>query len=78
NGIQVFPNPTSGFVTIQNKNNSNLKNVEVYNVAGQLIQRFNVNNVKNASLDMSQLLNGTYILKVNSETESNSVKVIKK
>lgn len=78
NGIQVYPNPTSGFVTIQNKNNSNLKNVEVYNVAGQLIQKFNVNNVKNASLDMSQLLNGTYILKVNSDTESNSVKVIKK
>ncbi|SDE86478.1 M4 family metallopeptidase [Epilithonimonas hungarica] len=78
NGITVFPNPTSGFVSIQNKNNSNLKNVEVYNVAGQLIQRFNVSNAKNASLDMSQLVNGTYILKVNSETESNSVKVIKK
>jgi len=78
NGIQVFPNPTSGFVTIQNKNNSNLKNVEVYNVAGQLIQRFNVSNTKNASLDMSQLVNGTYILKVNSDTESNTVKVIKK
>ncbi|MPS73191.1 MAG: T9SS type A sorting domain-containing protein [Chryseobacterium sp.] len=78
NGITVFPNPTSGFVSIQNKNNSNLKNVEVYNVAGQLIQRFNVGNTKNASLDMSQLVNGTYILKVNSDTESNSVKVIKK
>jgi len=78
NGIQVFPNPTSGFVTIQNNKNSNLKNVEVYNVAGQLIQKFNLSNVKNASLDMSQLLNGTYVLKVNSETESNSVKVIKK
>lgn len=78
NGIQVFPNPTSGFVTIQNSKNSNLKNVEIYNVAGQMIQRFNVSNAKNASLDMSQLVNGTYILKVNSETESNSVKVIKK
>ncbi|WP_027383284.1 M4 family metallopeptidase [Epilithonimonas caeni] len=78
NGITVFPNPTSGFVSIQNKNNSILKNVEVYNVAGQLIQRFNVGNTKNASLDMSQLVNGTYILKVNSDTESNSVKVIKK
>lgn len=78
NGIQVYPNPTSGFVTIQNSKNSNLKNVEIYNAAGQLIQTFNVKNAKNASLDMSQLLNGTYILKVNSETESNSVKVIKK
>lgn len=78
NGISVFPNPTSGFVTIQNKNNSNLKNVEIYNVAGQLVQRFNVSNAKNASLDMSQLMNGTYVLKVISETETNSVKVIKK
>lgn len=78
NGIQVYPNPTSGFVTIQNSKNSNLKDVEIYNVAGQLIQKFNVNNAKNASLDMSQLQKGTYILKVNSETESNSVKVIKK
>ncbi|KFC24613.1 M4 family metallopeptidase [Chryseobacterium sp. FH1] len=79
NGIQVYPNPTSGFVTIQNIKNSNLKNVEVYNVAGQLIQKYDLNNnTKNTSLDMSQLINGTYILKVNSETESNSVKVIKK
>lgn len=78
NSISVYPNPTSGFVTIQNKNNSNLKNVEIYNVAGQLVQRFNVSNAKNASLDMSQLTNGTYVLKVVTETESNSVKVIKK
>ena len=78
NGIQVYPNPTSGFVTIQNNKNTSLKKVEVYNVAGQLIQNFNVNNVNKASLDMSQLVNGTYILKINSETESNSVKVIKK
>ncbi|WP_312761159.1 M4 family metallopeptidase [Epilithonimonas sp.] len=78
NSISVYPNPTSGFVTIQNKNNSNLKNVEIYNVAGQLVQKFNVSNAKNASLDMSQLTNGTYVLKVISETETNSVKVIKK
>ncbi|WP_313098724.1 M4 family metallopeptidase [Epilithonimonas sp.] len=78
NSISVYPNPTSGFVTIQNKNNSNLKNVEIYNVAGQLVQRFNVSNAKNASLDMSQLTNGIYVLKVISETETNSVKVIKK
>ena len=79
NSITIFPNPTSGFVTIQNKSNDNLKNVEVYNAAGQLIKNFNLNNGFNkASLDMSQLANGTYILKVKSETENNTVKVIKK
>lgn len=79
NGITVFPNPTSGFVTIQNTKNSSLKNVEIYNAAGQLIKNFNLNSgINKASLDMSQLTNGTYILKVKSESESNSVKVIKK
>ena len=79
NGISVFPNPTSGFVTIQNTKNSDLKTVEIYNVAGQLIKNFKLNSGTNkASLDMSQLLNGTYILKVKSESENNTVKVIKK
>lgn len=79
NGISVFPNPTSGFVTIQNTKNSDLKTVEIYNVAGQLINNFKLNSGTNkASLDMSQLLNGTYILKVKSESENNTVKVIKK
>lgn len=79
NGISVFPNPTSGFVTIQNTKNSELKTVEIYNVAGQLIKNFKLNSGTNkASLDMSQLLNGTYILKVKSESENNTVKVIKK
>ena len=79
NGISVFPNPTSGFVTIQNTKNSDLKTVEIYNVAGQLIKNFKLNSGTNkASMDMSQLLNGTYILKVKSESENNTVKVIKK
>lgn len=79
NGISVFPNPTSGFVTIHNTKNSDLKTVEIYNVAGQLIKDFKLNSGTNkASLDMSQLLNGTYILKVKSESENNTVKVIKK
>ncbi len=79
NGITVYPNPTSGFVTIQNTRNSNLKQVEVYNAAGQLIKNFNMNNGFNkASLDMSMLSNGTYILKVKSDNEDNTVKVIKK
>lgn len=79
NGISVFPNPTSGFVTIQNTKNSDLKSVEIYNTAGQLIKNFNLNSgTSKASLDMSQLMNGTYILKVKSESENNTVKVIKK
>lgn len=79
NSITVFPNPTSGFITVQNSNNTNLKTVEIFNIAGQLIKNFSLDNGFNkASVDMSQLANGTYILKIKSDNESNTVKVIKK
>lgn len=77
--VQVFPNPTSGMVTIQNDRNLNIKNVEIYSNSGQLIQNFNLNkNSKSMSLDINKLTKGTYLFKINSESGSNSVKVIKK
>ncbi len=79
NAVQVFPNPASGMVTIQNDRNLNIKNVEIYSNSGQLIQTHNMNNsAKNTSLDISKLPKGTYLFKINSEAGSNSVKVIKK
>lgn len=79
NSIQVFPNPTSGIINIQNQKNLNIKNVEIYNIAGQLVQSFPINNsAKNTSLDLSKLIKGNYLLKINSNTESTTVKVIKK
>jgi len=78
NSVQVFPNPTSGAITIQNEKNLNLKNVEIYNAAGQLVKTVSLNkNSKNNSLDVTALAKGTYIFKINSDTETNAVKVIK-
>ncbi len=77
--VQVFPNPTSGQITIQNDRSINIKNVEIYSTSGQLIQTFKVNgNLRNTSLDVSKLPIGTYFFKINSESGNTSVKVIKK
>lgn len=79
NGLQVFPNPTSGLLTIQNNQQLKLNTVQVYSVAGQLIKSFKVeNSAKNTTIDLSTFAKGTYIVKVNSDTESTNVKVIKK
>ena len=78
NGFQVFPNPTGGLLTIQNNNQAKLNNVQVYSLTGQLVKSFRLDhNAKNATIDLSTFAKGTYIVKVNSETESTSVKVIK-
>ena len=79
NGVKVFPNPTSGIITVENTKNQNLKNAEIYNVAGQLVKSFPLNkSSKNTTLDLGNLTKGTYILKINSDNESSSVKIIKK
>jgi len=76
--VNVFPNPTSGIITIENTKKLNLKTAEIYNVSGQLIQSFILNKSVKNTVDMSSLPKGVYILKVNSDNESNTVKVIKK
>ncbi|MDR2205894.1 MAG: M4 family metallopeptidase [Flavobacteriaceae bacterium] len=75
--FQVFPNPTSGIVTIQNSKNLNLKTAELYNATGQLIRTFKLNGTSQ-NLDLSKIERGNYILKISSETETSSVKIIKK
>ncbi|QOW10588.1 T9SS type A sorting domain-containing protein [Kaistella flava (ex Peng et al. 2021)] len=79
NGLQVFPNPTSGLLTIQNDRQVKLNSAQVYSVSGQLVKSFKLDNTaKNSTIDLSTIAKGTYIIKVNSATESSNVKVIKK
>ncbi|GAB4165619.1 MAG: hypothetical protein Tsb0033_27400 [Winogradskyella sp.] len=60
--IMVYPNPARDVITI--KTNSNIDNVWLYNALGQLVMDQNTN-LK--TLDVSQLQDGLYILKIKSE-----------
>ena len=78
-GLQVFPNPTSGLLTIQHHKQMKLNSAQVYSTTGQLIKSFKLDqNGKSSIIDLSAFAKGTYIVKINSDTESSSVKVIKK
>ena len=77
--MQVFPNPTSGVLTIQNGKQLKLNTAQVYSTAGQLIKSFNLNsNAKSSTIDLSGMVKGTYMIKLNTDTESTNVKIIKK
>jgi len=76
--IKVFPNPTSGIITIENAKKLNLKNAEIYSVSGQKLQSFIMDKSVKNTIDISSLAKGVYILKVNSDNESSTVKIIKK
>lgn len=73
--ISVYPNPTSGIVTIEGK--SNLKSIQLFDVQGRLLQTKLQNDVS-ASIDISDKSNGIYFLKITSETGIKVEKIIKK
>ncbi|OWK74532.1 bacillolysin [Flavobacteriaceae bacterium JJC] len=78
NGVQVFPNPTSGMLTIQNNTATKLNTAQVYSATGQLIKSFKLDKaVRNSTIDLSAFDKGVYMIKINSDQESTSVKVIK-
>ena len=66
NNISIYPNPTKGIVNIKSAENSN---VFVYNILGDLVASFN-NISNNSKVDLSNLSEGNYVIKVVSEKES--------
>lgn len=73
--ISYFPNPVTDNLNISY--DSKIKDVEIYNASGQIIKTAGIN-AENGIIDMKNLPVGSYILKVNSEKDSQTVKIIKK
>ena len=73
--LHYYPNPTQGILYIEYANI--IENVEVYNAVGQLVksQDFDSNKV---TLDINELSNGTYLLKLSINGQQQLIKVMKK
>jgi len=65
----VYPNPTTGKVFIQFKGiaDKSVITVDVYDVAGAHVLSLQASDIRNntAEMDMGQLANGVYLLKIN-------------
>lgn len=72
---RVYPNPTSRFLNINAKNA--IDKISVYNLAGQEVMKYAPKDI-NASLDVSALPKGTYILKTTVLGQVETQKFIKK
>lgn len=78
NTINVYPNPTSGMLTIDNSKNS-INSIEILNNQSQSLKTFNVNK-PNFNINLRELgfKNGLYILKVQTTTETIIKKIMVK
>ena len=68
-GIQIYPNPTSGLLNIS----ENLKNVAIYDVVGRKVY---VQSEAEATIDLSNLAVGQYLLVAEVEGQLISTKIV--
>ncbi|WP_445735399.1 T9SS type A sorting domain-containing protein [Mariniflexile sp.] len=73
--ISIAPNPASHHVNILSNNGTDITSVELFNVSGQQIQAHVTNN---NMLDVRNLSDGMYFLKINSQKGSATKKLIVK
>lgn len=78
NSLSVYPNPAIDFVTVSVKDESiAIEKAELYNVYGQLLRTVEINS-NNATISISDLATGTYIVKVFSNKGTASLPIIRK
>jgi M6 family metalloprotease-like protein len=64
--IKVFPNPTTGQLTIKNEQLT-IKNIEIYDIYGRKLSHFTFQDSQ-FTIDIAHLANGLYFLKIDNKT----------
>lgn len=74
--IEVYPNPTSGYLTMK-MNNNNFERFSFYNVTGEKVLSGNINSPV-CTIDVSSFDKGVYLLKVENVSECQVIETIVK
>ena len=72
--FSVYPNPTTGIVTIPNYN-GDIRAIQVFDIAGKVVNQLSTSNIE---VDLSDLSNGVYFLRIEDAAtgKTNSAKLI--
>jgi hypothetical protein len=75
--ILIYPNPTSGILTLETNSNNLLEKVIVYSVDARVIKSLVIGHSEQTSVDLKELASGIYFLDCVSEGGSQRIKVVK-
>jgi len=75
NTINIFPNPSQGFFTIQSETSIGRGEIKVFNTLGEIIYQNNLSS-NTTELDLSNQPNGVYFVKINSNENSITKRII--
>ena len=76
NNIKIFPNPTDNILFIDTIEKQ-IQKIEIFDLQGRLLKTINENKDK-YQIDVSNFSSTTYLIKLSTETGSQTVKIVKK
>ena len=75
--VKIYPNPVTNEITLSYQETTLLKNIELYNLLGRLIEKFPVQSPTSTTLAMGEFPAGLYLLKLNGEHQSKTLRIKK-
>ena len=75
--LNVFPNPATDFIIIENPSDKKITKIEIFSIDGILLLSSDINSTSNNfEIDCSFLPSGIYFMKIAGESFSNTHKII--
>ncbi len=76
NELEIFPNPASDYLSINSDKINESTTIEIFDIIGNELKNEKINLQIHNSLNISDLANGIYLLKIVSSTNSSTFKLI--
>lgn len=76
--ISLYPNPAENELTIANTSGQSIQRASIIDVTGRLMQTVSLNDATTQTIDVSRLTTGIYLIQLESGSQSNVIKFIKK
>lgn len=74
--FSIYPNPVQENLNVVSRK-SNIISIELFNLSGQLIKYYNVNNAEESKIDVSLLQSGIYFVQINTKEGNEILKFAK-
>jgi extracellular elastinolytic metalloproteinase len=76
--VRIFPNPTSGQVTLFNDSNMDINNITILDINGRIIKQITMDSTTtNINFSLVSLAQGMYFVKIENETTSIVKRILK-
>ena len=73
--VSIFPNPSKDYMNVS-ISNSEFKSIEIFNILGEKITTYQLNNTSLTEVDISNLNSGVYVLKIQDTSDKITLKKI--